>query len=85
MIDKQDGRYIYQDLTSNSFTYQEQKWYNQTPSLDDQIMEQKDNSMTKKRLLMRLQESERCAVHYNNIYITRAECNWDVAALEDNC
>jgi Domain of unknown function (DUF4939) len=36
--------------------------------------------------LMRLQESERCAVHYNNIqYITRAECDWDVAALEDNC
>jgi hypothetical protein len=36
-------------------------------------------------LLMRLQMSERCAVHYNNIYITRTECDWDVAALEDNC
>jgi hypothetical protein len=35
--------------------------------------------------LMCLQESERCAVHHNNIYITRAECDWDVAALEDNC
>jgi hypothetical protein len=27
------------------------------------------------RMLMCLQESERCAVHYNNIYITRAECD----------
>jgi hypothetical protein len=35
-------------------------------------------------MVMHLQESERCAVHYNNIYITRAECDWDVAALEDN-
>jgi hypothetical protein len=35
--------------------------------------------------LMRLQESERCAVYSNNRYITRAECDWNVAALEDNC
>jgi Reverse transcriptase (RNA-dependent DNA polymerase)/RNase H-like domain found in reverse transcriptase len=49
MIDKQDGCYTYQGSISNSFTYRNQKWYNQMPSLDDQTMELMDSLMMKKR------------------------------------